>query len=88
MLPTTKVVGLILLLSLQLGDPVSALLVSDCTTAECYGAKAVEDFDTIFGTEEDFLAGFEAQLKPMLTQYLGFAIAVAGFVLVLRSLTR
>lgn len=87
MLPSTKI-ALAFSSAFLIALSMSPVYSSDCTTAECYGQKAVQDYDSIFGTPEAFLQGFEDDIKPMLTPYLGLAVAVAGFILVIRSLSR
>lgn len=59
-----------------------------CNDAACYGKQAVDQFNQLWGDEDEFVADWENEIKPMINQWMGVGVAAAGFGLVLRALVK
>lgn len=56
--------------------------------ASTYGQQALDQFNQLWGDPDKFVADWEADIKPMINNWMGSAVAVSGFILVVRSLVK
>lgn len=59
-----------------------------CDDSACYGKEASSNLIAIFGDPDEFVKNWENDIKPLINEWMGAGVAVAGFTLVLKSLVK
>lgn len=77
--------------SLPLGRYFRSLIILVGFIFICQGftrvnASPVDDYNEIFGDPDEFVSDFNSAISPKLNEYAGTAVAVSGFVLIVRAL--
>ena len=62
--------------------------IIDSSDASAYGQQALDSFNELWGDPDKFVSDWEADIKPMINDWMGAGVAVAGFTLVVRSLIK
>lgn len=53
-----------------------------------FASTPVEDFDQLWGDPTQFVTDWESDIQPLLTQWAGLGVAVAGVSLVIKALIK
>jgi hypothetical protein len=74
----------VLIQKLLTANPLAVANFSLATT----GQDLADQYGQLWGNADDFIQTFEADTQPMMNQFMGLGVAVAGFGLVARAMLK